>query len=150
MGIKTGAGATGIGTHAGTAVPEALEEATTIGVRVRIISFYFALRNSLEVERDRRDYRYDDRRDSDRRDRDDRRRDERRDDRDRHRDDPRERDVPPNPEAKPGLKEESGNYWSPATPWDANSGIKSPRFQNHACRAKVSRMTRKRESPWMP
>ena len=111
MGTGTGVGATGIRTHAGKAVLEALEGAITIGVRVRIIYFHSALGNSLGVERDRRDYRYDDRRDPDRRD-NDRRRDERRDDRDRHRDDPRDRDAPQNPEAKPppGLKEGSGNY----------------------------------------
>ncbi|KAF9651507.1 DUF1777-domain-containing protein [Thelephora ganbajun] len=60
-------------------------------------------------DRDRRDYRHDDRRDSDRRDRDDRRKDDKRDDRDRRRDDLRDRDVPKNPGAKlsPGSKEES-------------------------------------------
>ena len=128
MGTGAGAGVIGIETHAGKAVPEVLEEAITIGVQVRIISFYSALRISLETERDRRDYRYDDRRDSDRRDRDDRRRDERRDDRDRHRDDPRDRDAPPNPDAKPppGLKEESGKYWKPTAPQDANSASSPP------------------------
>ena len=75
--------------------------------------FSFSVESSLGIERDRRDHRYDDRRDSDRRDRDDRRRDDRRDDRDRHRDDPRDRDVSKHFEAKPspGLKEESGKHW---------------------------------------
>ena len=113
--VGTGIGAEGTGTetHAGKAAPGVLEEAIMIGVQVRMFPFHSGLQTSLGTERDRRDYRYDDRRDSDRRDRDDRRRDERRDDRDHHRDDPRDRDVPQNPETKPppGLKEVSGKHW---------------------------------------
>ena len=107
--VGAGIGAEGIGTetHVGEAAPEVLEEATMIDVQVRMTSLHFLPKTSLRPERDRRDHRYDDRRDSDRRERDDRRRDDRRDDRDRHRDDPRDRDVSKHSEAKPspGLKE---------------------------------------------
>ena len=90
-------------------------------------SFSFWVASLLETEGDRRNHRYDDRRDSDRRDRDDRRRDDRRDDRDRHRDDPRDRDVPKNLEVgpSPGLKEESCKHWSFTTSQDIDS-IPSP------------------------
>lgn len=99
-----------IATHAEEAAPEALEEARVIGVLVRVVSFHSRSKSSLGTERDRRDYRYDDRRDSDRRERDDRRRDDRLDERDRHREDPRNRDVPKIHEVKPspGSKEGSG------------------------------------------
>ena len=114
VGTEAGTEEIGTETHIGKVVPEVLEEAITIGVQVRMISFHFLLKSSMGLERDRRDHRYDDRRDPDRRDRDDRRRDDRRDDRDRHRDDPRDRDVSKNSETKPspGLKGESGKYWS--------------------------------------
>ena len=110
VGTGKGAEETDTGTHVEEAAPEVLEEAITIDVRVRVTSFRSRLKVSLATERDRRDHRYDDRRDSERRDRGDRRGDDRRDDR--HRDDPRDREVPKHFEAKPspGLKEESGKY----------------------------------------
>jgi len=45
VGTGIGVEVTGIETHAGKAVPEVLEGAITIGVQVRMISFYSALRN---------------------------------------------------------------------------------------------------------
>lgn len=119
MGTGTG---TDTETHVGEAVPEVLEEVITIDVWVRMTSFYSWLETSLGTERDRRDYRYDDRQDTGRRDREDRRRDDRRDDRDRHRDDPRDRNVPKHSEAKPppGLKEGSGKRFRLATPSMSN------------------------------
>lgn len=74
--------------------------------------FLFGFEKLTGTERDRRDYRYDDRRDSDRRERDDRRRDDRRDE---HREDPRDRNVLPKiQEVKPlpGPKEASGTRGS--------------------------------------
>jgi hypothetical protein len=120
-GTGTGAEETGTETQAGEAAPEALEEVITIDVQVCMVSIRFRSQSSQRTERDKRDYRYDDRRDSDRRDRDDRRRDDRRDDR--HRDDPRGRDAPKNPEARPspGVKEESGEHRGSTASQDVNS-----------------------------
>ena len=144
-----GTGEIGIETHVGGAAPEVPEEVITIGVQVRVISFYFCYKILCSTERDRRDYRYDDRRDSDRRDRDDRRRDDRRDERDHPRDGLRDREVPKSPEVKPspGLKE-SGEYGGSTLSY-LLTFHKRLRFQSHACGARVSRTIRKRGNLWM-
>lgn len=128
VGTGTGAGAIGTETHVGKAAPEVLEGVIKIDVQVRVPSPYFGLRNSLGIERDRKDYRYDDRRDSDRRDRDDRRRDDRRDDRDRHREDPRDGGAlkPPEVKPSPGLKEELGRRRSCTITQDVDPASSPP------------------------
>lgn len=118
VGIETEAGEIGIGTHAAEAAPEVPGEVRAIDVQVCTLPFRFSSKRSLGTERDRRDHRFDDRRDSDRRERDDRRRDDRRDEHDRHREDPRDRNIPKDHEEEPssGPKEESGEYGAPTTP----------------------------------
>lgn len=123
--VGTGVEAEEIGTetHVGEAAPEALEEGIMIDVQVCMVSFHFWLKSSVVTERDRRDYRYDDRRDPDRREGGDRRRNDRRDDRDRQIDDPRDGDISKRSEAKPppGLKEDSGKHRSFTTSQCFNS-----------------------------
>ena len=126
----------GIETHVEEAAPEALVEARRIDVWVRMTSFRFHSNSSLGIERDRKDHRYDGRRDSDRRDRDDRRRDDRRDERDHHRDEPRDRSALKNSEFKSslGLKEEPGKYEAPTASqiltFREASPVPEPRIQS--------------------
>lgn len=126
----------GIETHVEEAAPEALIGVRPINVRVSTIHFHSRSKSSLGTERDRKDYRYDGRRDSDRRDRDDRRRDDRRDERDHHRDEPRGGGAPKNPEFKPslGLKEAPGKFETPtlsqALTFHKVSPVPEPRIQS--------------------
>ena len=93
--------------------------------------FPFPSEKFTGIERDRRDFRYDDRRDPDRRERDDRRRDDRREERDRHREDTRDRNVPTDREVKPspGPKGESSGKCGTLTPSEVLTFYEAPLVQ---------------------